>query len=112
MQAIPAYTMSTFRAPTSVCNSLDSMVRKFWWGVKTGTNKTLSLKAWTKICQPKEFRGLGCRLFKEINTILLAKLGWKVAQGDEDLWVKVLFTKYLHRSSFFAHVSLQNASHV
>lgn len=70
------------------------------------------MKAWTEICQPKEFGGLGCPLFKEFSTALLAKLGWKVARGDEDLWVTILSAKYLQRSSFFAHIPPQKASYV
>lgn len=71
--------MSTFRIPISVYNSLDSMVRIFWWGSKSSASRSLALKAWTKICEPKEFRGSNCHLFKEINFTLLAKLGWKIA---------------------------------
>lgn len=45
-QAIPIYSLSTFRVPKSVCDSLDSIVRRFWWGAKTGSNRFMALKSW------------------------------------------------------------------
>ena len=31
-QAIPAYTMSVFILPNTLCDEMSSMVRAFWWG--------------------------------------------------------------------------------
>jgi len=32
VQAIPIYTMSCFKLPVGLCNELESLIRKFWWG--------------------------------------------------------------------------------
>ena len=32
VQAIPTYTMSCFKLPIGLCNELESLIRKFWWG--------------------------------------------------------------------------------
>lgn len=45
VMSTPVYTMSTFRIPKSVCESLESMVRRFWWGAKPGSNRFLALKS-------------------------------------------------------------------
>ena len=36
VQAIPTYTMATFKVPSSVCKDLDKIIRRFWWGAKPG----------------------------------------------------------------------------
>lgn len=49
-QAIPTYSMSTFRIPKGLCTDLDSLVRRFWWGSKLGKKNYLALKSWKWIC--------------------------------------------------------------
>ena len=92
--------MSTFRVPDGVCNELDALIHKFWWG----TNKSgrfLALKCWDSICQPKEFGGLGFRKFRDINSALLSKLGWNLLTEENKLWISLVKAKYLKNSNFF-----------
>lgn len=70
----------------------------------------MTLKAWKSICQPKEFGGLGFCLFSKFNSALLAKLGWKIASGEDNLWTKLLTKKYLQEDSFFSHIPKPEAS--
>lgn len=32
VQAVPAYSMSCFKLPMGLCNDLEKLIRKFWWG--------------------------------------------------------------------------------
>lgn len=100
IQAIPTYSMSTFHFPTSLCNDLDALIQKFWWG-PGNSNRFLALKALRDICKPKDKGGLGLRRFTDINSAPLAKLGWKVATGEDNLWTRMLKAKYLKNHSFF-----------
>lgn len=77
------------------------MVRCFSWGSKMGSKWFLALKAWKDICQPKNAGVLGFHRFKDINSALLAKLGWKVVGGNDSLWSRILQAKYLRGKSFF-----------
>ena len=32
IQSIPAYSMSVFKLPASLCKEIEMMIRRFWWG--------------------------------------------------------------------------------
>ena len=32
IQAIPAYTMGCFKLPIGLCNEIEVLIKKFWWG--------------------------------------------------------------------------------
>lgn len=44
---------------------------------------------------------MGFHWFKDINSIILAKLGCKLASGENSLWTCLLKAKYLKGKSFF-----------
>ena len=87
-------------------------MRRFWWGVKSDSNRYLALRSWKEICKPKICGGLSFRLFNEINTALLAKLGWKLATGERSLWADQFRGKYLRSESFFNYSPGKNISMV
>lgn len=33
-QVIPTYSMSLFKLPQSICDSINSMIARYWWGSK------------------------------------------------------------------------------
>lgn len=39
IQAIPTYTMSVFQLPKTLCRYINSIMSKFWWGIKENGNK-------------------------------------------------------------------------
>ena len=38
-QAIPMYTMSCFQLPKGLCDEIESMMRRFWWGQRGQESK-------------------------------------------------------------------------
>ncbi|XP_059440565.1 uncharacterized protein LOC132173020 [Corylus avellana] len=99
--AIPTYLMSLFLLPKSFCASINSSIRKFWWGYPQEKKHCLSLLAWDNICKPKSLGGLGIRSMEAINNSLLARLGWKLTSNQPLIWVDSLRSKYLkHGVSF------------
>ena len=51
-QAIPVYSMSCFRLPRGLCDSISAIIRQFWWGSKQGKRKP-NWVAWDTMIQPK-----------------------------------------------------------
>jgi len=50
--------------------------------------------AWERLCKPKREGGLGIRSAKEMNNALLAKLGWRLLNTRDGLWVQILRKKF------------------
>lgn len=98
-QAIPVYSMSTFKLPKKICKDMDSMIRRFRWGGKN--SRFLALKSWSSICKPRSQGGLRLKRFEAINEAFLAKLGWDLASGVDKLWTSIFRAKYLSNCSFF-----------
>ncbi|KAF4352542.1 hypothetical protein F8388_012238 [Cannabis sativa] len=55
------------------------------------------------LCKPKGCGGIGIRSFLDINTCLIAKLGWHLATGKNSLWVHLLLDKYCPDSNFWTN---------
>jgi hypothetical protein len=101
VNAIPTYLMSLFLLPKSLCASINSSIKKFWWGYPQDKNHCLSLLSWDNICKPKSLDGSGIRTIEVINNSLLARIGWKMTSNQPHLWVDSLRDKYLkHGVSF------------
>lgn len=103
VQAIPTYTMTTFKLPSRVCKDLDRAPKRFWWASNSNSGIYLALKAWDDICKHKNQRGLGFRRFNDYNLALLSKLAWKLGSGKDFLWSRVMRAKYLKEQTFFEH---------
>lgn len=99
---IPLYAMQTSLLPMEITNQLELANRKFFWG-DFGDTKKLHTIAWRQVCKPKEAGGTGIKRLRQMNLALLAKLAWKLIQGDSSLWVRVLLAKYGNIWSTRAH---------
>jgi hypothetical protein len=53
-QAIPTFSMSCFKLPRGLCQHIDGLLRKFWWGCKDGKRKTCWV-VWEDMTKPKFF---------------------------------------------------------
>jgi hypothetical protein len=92
-QVNPTYTMGCFRLPRDLCEHINSLIRKFWWGCNKGNRKT-SWIAWDKLTQPKYMGGLGFRDIKIFNLALLAKQAWRILIRPDSLCSQILKAVY------------------
>jgi hypothetical protein len=108
--ALPSYAMSSFLLPITFCSELDKMFKNFWWGFPANKKRNLSLKAWDSLCILKALGGLGLRKMREVNLALVSKLGWKLLNRSDSVWVSQLHCKYLNSRSFLSPTSFSSSS--
>ena len=91
MNSIAAYYMQVTQFPKKTLLELDSICNDFLWGGRDGQKK-LHLIGKAHSFLPKSEGGLGIRSHVDLNTALLAKLGWKMTQGGGGIvWPKIVY---------------------
>ena len=102
IQAIPAYSMSYFKLPISLCQEIEIMIRKFWWG-QHGSRRRIHWVKWRTLCRPKATWGMGFRELKNFNDAMLAKQVWWLLKNQDSLFSRFFKSKYFpHGSIFYA----------
>ncbi|CAN1784070.1 Putative ribonuclease H protein At1g65750 [Linum perenne] len=86
--------MQTAYLPVSLCDRIDRKIRNFIWGSSEAIRKVHNVN-WQTVCMPKKLGGLGLRSARELNRAFLMKIAWGLISRPEELWSKVLMTKYL-----------------
>ena len=64
--------MSCFQIPNSLCDEMEAMMRKFWWGQR-GQESKFAWVSWKEMCKSKSSGGMGFRNLQAFNLAMLAK---------------------------------------
>ncbi|GKB67735.1 RNA-directed DNA polymerase, eukaryota [Tanacetum coccineum] len=96
----PIYSMSLYKVPKSVLNSMEAIRRDFFNGVQHGEKKITWVK-WSKVLASKKYGGLGVSSFYALNRALLFKWVWRFISKDNSLWSRLISS--IHGSQFQAH---------
>ena len=93
INAIPTYTMQSFRIPRSVCDELDRKIRRFLWG-GTHVEHKPHLVSWDVVTKERKEGGLGLKKMRQLNSAFLMKLSWRFVTEPNALWARVIRAKY------------------
>ena len=108
-QSIPTYTMSVFQLPAKLCEELQALCARFWWG-QVGNERKIHWLSWEKLTQPKADGGMGFKDLRQFNLAMLAKQGWRLVQDQESLLGRCLKARYFPRCSFLEATNSPNSS--
>lgn len=93
-QCIPAYTMSCFLIPKTLCQELERMMNAFWWSSNSSNNKGIKWLSWTRMSMSKKQGGLGFRDLHGFNMALLGKQCWNLLKNPDALVSRILKARY------------------
>lgn len=110
-QAVPAYAMSVFKIPKGLCDDIQRVIAKFWWGSKENKHG-IHWSKWNTVSHAKSKGGLGFRDLTSFNQALVAKQGWRLLQFPNSLMSRVLQAKCFRNSSFLKAKADSNPSYI
>ncbi|KAL0011249.1 hypothetical protein SO802_006357 [Lithocarpus litseifolius] len=110
-QSMPTYSMSVFQIPKKLCDELDALCAKFWWG-QMGNERKIHWKSWDKLTVSKKEGGMGFRDLRAFNLAMLAMQGWRMVKGNDSLLYQCFKARYFPRSNFLEAKESPNCSYV
>lgn len=112
LQAIPAYSMTCFLMPKTLCHELEVMFNSYWWRTGSNSNRGLNWLSWGNMCMPKVKGGLGFRDLYGFNIALLGKHCWNFINNPHSLVSRVYKARYFSDTHMLNAKKGQNPSFI
>nr|CCA65974.1 hypothetical protein [Beta vulgaris subsp. vulgaris] len=93
LASLPLYFMSLFPIPKGVVEKINMITRRFLWS-GCAEKKTLPPVSWKVVQLPKSRGGLNIGNVMHKNLAMLFKWIWRFFQEPNNLWCKVIKSKY------------------
>ncbi|CAL1375417.1 unnamed protein product [Linum trigynum] len=98
-QSYPTYLMSCYLIPKGTTKIMDARLRAFFWGGNMDKG-SIHWRKGSVLTALKHEGGMGFKDFHQFNLALLAKQGWRILNGDQETWVRLLKGLYFLNSDF------------
>lgn len=72
-QALPIFTISAYLLPVLICDIIEKVMNRYWWGGGGSLGKGIHLLSWARLSTPKFAGGLEFKKVHAFNVALLAK---------------------------------------
>lgn len=112
LQSLPSYVMNLFLLTQGICDDLQKMMARFWWGSKADGSRKIHWLSWDRLARHKHFGGLSFRRIRQFNVAMLGKLGWHLFVNSSSLASQILRARYFPDSSFLEAPLGTNPSYV
>lgn len=101
LSSLTNFWLAAFRLPNSCIKELERLFAAFLWsGPELNTRK--AKLAWHVVCRPKSEGGLGLRSLKDVNTVSVFKLIWRLLSARNSMWVQWVHMNLIRQGTLWS----------